>query len=302
MRKNLTYFVAKGETSALDARTREGLRGSFVQLSDGITHYELSGPQNGELVLLVPGMTIPLFYWDRFSSCLHEKGFRTLSYSAYGRGYSDRVRTTYDVHLLTRQLTELVSKLELPKVSHIVATSMGALIAMALPDGQLKPRTLTLVGPAGLSNDTSFAVRIARTPIVAEMFGRNFARKSILSHVSHNVQSAQDAEYLKAMILDALNYEGTMYSLLSTLRSFPLVAQQSLYRKVAQLKIPILLGWGDDDQITPISQMPQAQELLKPVKSFVLPCGHMAPLESPKALCEMLVDFINRVGPSRRGY
>ncbi|MBE8591553.1 alpha/beta hydrolase [Pseudomonas sp. MAFF 301449] len=299
-RKNLTYFIANGESSTLNSRARESLRGSFVQLSDGATHYELAGPANGELVLLVPGMTIPLFYWDRFAKCMHEQGFRTLAYSAYGRGYSDRAQAAYDEGLFTRQLTELVSKLEVPEVSHIVATSMGALITMALPEGQFKPKTLTLVGPAGLANGTPLAARLAKAPIVAEVFGRNLARRSILSHVSQNVKSASDAEYLKAMILDALDYEGTMYSLLSTLRNFPLVARQALFRKAEQLKIPILLGWGDEDRITPISQFKEAQELLKPVKSFVLPCGHMAPLERPKALCEIVVDFINGVGPLRR--
>ena len=300
--KNLSYFVANGETLKLDASTREHLRGSFIQLSDGITHYEVAGPDDGELVLLIPGMTIPLFYWDRFAKCLHEQGFRTLAYSAYGRGYSDRVQTTYDQSLFTCQLMDLVGQLKLPAVSHVVATSMGALIAMALPEGSLKFRTLTLVGPAGLSTEIPFAARLARTPIVAEMFGRSLARKSILSHVNHNVNSESDAEYLKSMILDALDYEGTMYSLLSTLRSFPLVAQQALYRKAAQLGLPILLGWGDEDQITPVSQLSEAQELLKPVKTFVMPCGHMAPLESPKALSGTVVDFINRVVPLHRSY
>lgn len=300
-RESLTYFIANGETTALNARTRVNLRGGFVELSDGVTHYELRGPLDGELVLLVPGMTIPLFYWDRFAELLHSEGFRTLAYSAYGRGYSDRVQKTYDQSFFTRQLIQLVGKLKLPEVGHIIATSMGALITLSLPDDQFKPRTLTIVGPAGLTKETPFAVRLAKAPVLAEVFGRNLARNSILSHVASNVKSAPDAEYLKAMILDALNYEGTMYSLLSTLRSFPLVSQQSLFCKASQSQIPLLLGWGDEDQITPISQFNEAQALLNPDKSFVLPCGHMAPLESPNAMCEIVVDFMNHVSSSLRG-
>ena len=59
--KPLSYFIAKGETGKLVAQARNRLQGDFVQLSRGVTHYQLAGPANGEVVLLVPGLTIPLF-------------------------------------------------------------------------------------------------------------------------------------------------------------------------------------------------------------------------------------------------
>jgi hypothetical protein len=48
----------------LNPDTRSRLRGSLIPLSDGITHYELTGPDDGELVFLLGGLTVPLFYWD----------------------------------------------------------------------------------------------------------------------------------------------------------------------------------------------------------------------------------------------
>lgn len=119
----LAYFVARGERLALDSAARADLRGSYAKLSDGVTHYELAGPDDGELVFLVPGLTIPLFYWDALASALHEKGFRTLAYSAYGRGYSDRVKTTYCPRLFLRQARELLEHLGLLReVRHLMGT------------------------------------------------------------------------------------------------------------------------------------------------------------------------------------
>jgi pimeloyl-ACP methyl ester carboxylesterase len=100
----IRYFVARGETARLDGAARTTLRGSYVSLADGITHYELTGPDGGELIVLIPGITIPLFYWDRLVEPLHAEGFRTLAFSAYGRGYSDRARATYDESLFVGQL------------------------------------------------------------------------------------------------------------------------------------------------------------------------------------------------------
>jgi pimeloyl-ACP methyl ester carboxylesterase len=297
----LSYFVAKGETDALSPAVRCRLQGDFIALSQGITHYRLAGPVNGEVVLLVPGLTIPLFYWDRFSTCLHQQGFRTLAYSAYGRGYSDRVQGAYDAGLFVRQLQDLVGALGLA-IDHVIATSMGALIAMTLlTEHGFRPKTLTLVGPAGLTGKTALAARIAKVPVIAEVFGRHLARQSILSHIRHNVNTEADAQYLNAMIRDALNYAGTMYSLLSTLRHFPLTAQQTLFDKTGALEIPTLLVWGEDDNITPVNHMPHAQVLLKPEAALVIKaCGHMAPLERAEQLSGIVSTFLNNRRLPRR--
>ncbi|MFF4806589.1 alpha/beta hydrolase, partial [Streptomyces sp. NPDC001351] len=48
----MKYFVAPGEDRKLTADSRGALRGSFIELSDGVTHYELTGPEDGEVVLM----------------------------------------------------------------------------------------------------------------------------------------------------------------------------------------------------------------------------------------------------------
>ncbi len=122
----MRYFVARGETARLDASARRGRRGDFVVLSDGVTHYELAGPEpGGPTVVFVPGLTIPLDFWDGVVGELHDRGLRTLTYSAYGRGMSDRVRGRYGRELFVRQLDDLVRHLELAP-QHLVASSMGA--------------------------------------------------------------------------------------------------------------------------------------------------------------------------------
>ena len=294
--KELKYFVAKGESLKLDSASRQRLKGNYVQLADGITHYSLSGPESGDLVLLVPGLTIPLFYWDEFAGCLNELGYRTLSYSAYGRGYSDRVINSYSQVLFMRQAGDLLRKLNLD-VSHVVATSMGALIAMGLlVEGRLSPKSLTLIGPAGIEEKKNLIMKIAQVKPLAKLFGRHCGQKTIKSHLGHNVKRADSEERLKGMVCEALGYEGSMYSLLSTLRNFPLTNQRSLFKKVGDLNIPTLLAWGSDDQITPIGQLEVAKSLLVPKETVVIEdCGHMAPLEEPERTSKVFVEFVNKL-------
>jgi pimeloyl-ACP methyl ester carboxylesterase len=297
----IRYFVARGETARLDDATRTILRGSFVGLSDGITHYELAGPDDGELVVLVPGITIPLSYWDAVADQLHANGFRTLAFSAYGRGYSDRVQATYDESLFVGQLEQLIEALGLAGPRHVVGTSMGALVALASvlsdPDSA---STLTLIGPAGLSNRPPALIRRSGGGVLTALLGRYGGRRGLLGHLAHNVASEHDAVALREMVTDGYRYEGSMYALFSTVIEFPLTDRRSLYRDVARHKVPTLLLWGESDHVTPIASMPEACALLgEHTASVVIPhSGHMAPLEQPAAVAEQLADFISQTNRS----
>jgi pimeloyl-ACP methyl ester carboxylesterase len=298
----INYFIAHGETRALTETARANLRGSFARLSDGITHYELAGPDNGALVLLVPGLTIPLFYWDKLAARLHAQGLRTLAYSAYGRGYSDRVASTYDRFLFLRQAQELIQRLKLSEVSHVIGTSMGALISMGLlQEKWFRTRTLTLIGPAGLESRLPLTARLCRwRGGVAQLFGRYMGQQGVLAHLDQNVLSKEDARVLKDMVGDAYRYEGSVYALFSTLQSFPLIDQQDLYRATGDLNIPTMLIWGHEDRVTPIERLSAVQSLLRPAEWHVIPlCGHMVPFERPEEVATLFAKFISRSSNTR---
>ena len=289
----MKYFVAAGEDRRLDANTRRTLRGSYVRLSDGVTHYELSGPDDGDVVVLAGGLTIPLFYWDELAAELHTRGLRTLSYSAYGRGYSDRVVARYDEALFVRQLRELVEHLELPASRHVVGTSMGALIAMAYVGQHVgSAATLTLVGPAGLSRQSVAQKLLLGNDITASIVAKRFGRRLLEQHLGHNVADADRAAALAAMIGDAARYQGSVYALFETLQHFPLFDRAELYRHTGALRLPTQLIWGREDHVTPISSLGRVRELLQPSLCHVIDdCGHMAPLERPLVVADQLANF-----------
>ncbi|MEQ0565229.1 alpha/beta fold hydrolase [Amycolatopsis sp. NEAU-NG30] len=288
----MKYFVASDEDRRLDPETRRALRGSFVTLSDGVTHYELTGPETGELAVLVGGLTIPLSYWDGVAARLHARGLRTLAYSAYGRGYSDRIRGRYDETLFVRQLAELTSALDLTAPRHVVGTSMGALVAMA--HANLSPETvatLSIVGPAGLAR-RPLAQRLLGNDVVGGFIARRFGRGLLEDHLGHNVRDPGRAEELAAMVLDAYRCEGSLHAFFQTLQDFPLYERQDLFRRTGSLGLPVLLVWGDDDQVTPITHLDTVHDLLRPRQTHVITdCGHMAPFERPDDVGDLLASF-----------
>ena len=288
----MKYFVASDEDRRLDAATRRTLRGSFVSLSDGVTHYELTGPENGELAVLVGGITIPLSYWDSLVARLHARGMRTLTCSAYGRGYSDRVRGRYDTALFVRQLGELTSALDLTPPWHVAGTSMGALVAMSYAN--LNPATvatLTVLGPAGIGKP-ALPQRLLRNDVLAGFVARRFGRGLLEEHLGREIRDPDLSAELVAMVRDAYRYEGSLYAFFQTVHDFPLYERQELFRRTGELGIPVLLVWGDDDQVTPISHLDTVRELLRPRQMHVITqCGHMAPYERPDDVGDLLASF-----------
>lgn len=300
--ENLSYFVSRGETLTLNETVRKDLRGSFIRLSNGVTHYELTGPSDGALVMLVPSLTVPLFYWDQLAQRLHGMGLRTLAYSAYGRGYSDRVVSQYGPALFVGQAQELLSKLGITDVTHVLSSSMGSLISMALlQQPWFRAQTLTLIGPAGLASQLPLIARLAKYKGLAQVLGRLMGARGVVQHLDKNVRTAAQAFLIKQMVGEAFRYEGSIYALLSTLRAFPLIHQQALYRQTGQLRIPTLLLWGDEDHITPTREISEAKLLLQPVDAQLINrCGHMAPFECPDEVAQIFGDFLKKCQVSPR--
>lgn len=290
----MKYFVAAGEDRRLDATARKSLRGSYIQLSSGITHYELTGPAGGDVVVLTGGLTVPLFYWDETAAALHDHGLRTLAYSAYGRGYSDRVEGPYGEALLARQLLELiVDTLDESTPRHLVGASMGALVAMAyLGRHAAAPTTVTLIGPAGLSPPPMLQKLLLGNDITGGLIAKHLGQRIFDRHQRHNVRDRKRAADLAAMVDTAYHYEGSLFAFFDTLQHFPLFDRAELYRATGALPIPAMLMWGTDDQVTPISSLDHVNDLLKPEQCHVIPdCGHMVPFERPAFVAEKLAAF-----------
>ena len=289
----MKYFVAAGEDRRLDATARRSLRGSYIRLSDGVTHYELTGPEGCDVVVLAGGLTIPLFYWDELADELHARGLRTLAYSGYGRGYSDRAVARYDEELFVRQLRELIERLELPRPCHLVGTSMGALVAMAYVSHHVaSAATLTLVGPAGLSRRPALQRLFLGNDITTSIIAERVGRRILEHHLGHNVADPERAAALSAMVGDAYRYEGSIYALFQTLQHFGLFSRAELYRHTGTLPVPKQLIWGRDDHVTPINSLNQVRRLLQPDQCHVIDdCGHMAPFERPAVVADQLVTF-----------
>ncbi|KAI1335992.1 alpha/beta-hydrolase [Xylariaceae sp. FL0016] len=114
------------------------------------------GPEDGERVLLVHGISTPIVALGNLAHELVGRGRRVMCFDLFGRGYSDApLGARYDAQLYTTQMLLVLASSHLPWLSppgfHLVGYSLGGGLSVAFT--RYYPnlvRSLTLVASCGL--------------------------------------------------------------------------------------------------------------------------------------------------------
>ena len=285
------YYGLDPENNSLDEGERKKLGGTYINLSDGFTHYKLSGPDSGKLVVLVHGGTVPMWTWDKQIKFLNNAGFRTLSYDQYGRGYSSRPAVIYDQELYTRQLLELVDKLKITQQFDLIGYSLGGGTAVNFTaQYPAKIQKLIIVSP--LVNNFKVPT-IFKIPVIGEFAARLIGIKIIVDRSKGLFEGNPDSGTYNRLFVEQTIYKGFQRSLLSMLRNNAIGDYTNAYQRLSKQKREILLIWGTaDSEIT--------KDMIKDIQSF-LPTLKFAPVEGvghgivfkkPKIINTLIINFL----------
>lgn len=282
------------EREDLDDAARARAPGKFLSLPEGQVHYELTGPEEGEVVVLLPGASLGMFVFDALVPRLAARGYRVLRYDLYGRGFSDRPEGEYGPERFERQLLGVLSALGLQRPVHLVGIALGALIGVLFtarhPE---RVRSLGLIAPDGFGTELPPSVKVARLPLVGGVLGHYLIRvlgdSTVLSRLRH--YSAKPLPELEPRVRESLRYRGFKRALLSSLRhQMPIDGAAGVYADVAREGVPTCVLWGARDAMTSPELTARVREVM-PRASFVLlpDSGHLPQCEEPDAVADALV-------------
>jgi pimeloyl-ACP methyl ester carboxylesterase len=301
----------------LDEAERALLPGSFVRLSRGFAHYELSGPAAGPLVVLVPGLSVPYSTWERNAAALAGAGYRVLRYEHYGRGYSDRPRNSkacaaprprpmgmdrsarhraYGLDLYVEQLAELVSALGLAKPLVLMGLSMGGPVAAAAVTRHPGiARALVLIDPLYEWPEQGLRSKLLALPFIGE--AAMALRGSEILAAGQRGDFFDEASYREFIpsYLPPLAYRGVGRAVLATMRSIPYWPLARIYEELGRSGIPTLLFWGREDATLPYEQSAKLLALL-PRAEFrsIEGAGHVPQWEKSAEVNGAILDFLHR--------
>jgi pimeloyl-ACP methyl ester carboxylesterase len=289
------YAASDIEKKDLDDAARAQQGGSYVKLPDGVTHYELTGPETGQVVVLVHGATIPLYVWDAQVDDIIKAGYRVLRYDLYGKGYSDRPVASYSQEFYRKQLLNLLDALKIKQPVDLVGSSMGGAIAVDFTANYpASVNKLVLVDPiitGSAKNDTS--VRLLRPPIIGEFLMRLIATKSLTDRAAQLMQKSPKASEYAKLFKEQTQYKGFERATLAMFRSDAATDYRSDYQTVGKQNRPIMLIWGTlDEDVTPA----MVQEIKNAMPNLVFKqldnIGHDPQVEVPDKFNSLVIDFL----------
>lgn len=285
------------ESKQLNDQARSAAGGSFVQLTDGVAHYELSNPDNAETVVLVHGFSVPYFIFDPTFDFLTQNGFRALRYDLFGRGFSDRPRARYNIDLFVGQLHDLLDALRLSRPVNLIGLSMGGPIAATFTARHPERiKSLTLIDPAGVRPvSLSPMLKAMKLPGIAEAVFGLVGSEGLLRSAAKDFFDPE----MVGMFLDKykvqMQYRGFKRAILSSVRNHMLGLFIESYRAVGKMDKPVLLFWGRNDMTVPFEHSRDLLAALPEAELHVIEdCGHIPHYEKPNEFNPILLEFLKR--------
>ena len=289
-------FNYRGESQTLDAAMRASLPGGFVELPDGFVHYELAGPPEGQIVILVPGVSVPYATWDPTFPTLADAGFHVLRYDLYGRGYSDRPDVVYDLDLFDRQIAHLLSALGLNDPINLVGLSMGGAIVTTFAAHHPKHvRRLVLIDPLVSPPAATLPFKMLLTPGVGEQVVNWLGDMIFVGGQAQDFYNSELVSTFQEKYRLPMKYRGFKRAILSTIRSIPTWHITEAYEQVGKANYPVLLLWGRQDKTIPFETRRQVQAVIPRVEFHAIDdAGHVPHYEQPDVVNPLLIGFLRR--------
>lgn len=291
----VAFEVRNPESTTLDAAARRGMPGSFVTLGDGVTHYELSGPDTGQVVVLAHGASVPYYIWDSTAVALAAGGYRVLRYDYFGRGGSDRPDIPHVQALYVRQLAQLLDSLRIAGPIHLAGLSYGGAVitsfAAAHPD---RVRSLVYVDPYIQSPGS--LPWFAAVPGALEWYVAVFVAPTWASGQSADFLHPERWPDWRGKYEPQMAYKGFRHGRVRVRLDTYRDDQTAVLAEVGRHARPVLVIWGKQDRTVPFeNSVPLMRAFPHATLLAVDSAGHLPHMEQAGIVQPAMIAFLKSV-------
>ena len=270
----------------MDAAARINIAGKFIQLTDGITHYQTGGVDTAKTVILVHGFSVPYYIWDGTYDSLVQQGFHVIRYDEFGRGFSDRPDAVYNPALYRKQLFDLIAALKLNEPLNLVGVSfVGAVVTdFALHYPKLIDKMI-LIDPVYNFSKKQLPEIIANYKMA---IGHQKQASGQLGDFKYPGRFTGWVDKYKVQ----MQYKGFRHALISTINNYHGDTIIANYHLLNALNKKILLIWGKEDETVPFKYSDSLKQILQVDFLPVDDAGHLPYLEQPLLVNKKIISFL----------
>ncbi len=263
----------------------------ILQRPEGAIAYDVSGPDSGPLVVLIPGMGDLRASFRFVVPDLLSAGFRVVTTDLRGHGDSDATFSGYGDVETAGDIAALLTELDTPAV--LVGNSMAA-AASAIVAAEHPARVvgLALVGPLLREQPTTALSRLLVRLVMQPLWIRP-AWNAYLPKLFAGRKPTDFAAYRK-QIGEALGRPGHAKAFAQLTRT---LNHDPAERALARVKAPalIVVGLQDPDYPDPKAEARWMADQLDAELITVDQCGHYPQSQQPDEVGPALVRFVRRV-------
>ncbi|MYN26215.1 alpha/beta fold hydrolase [Duganella levis] len=248
------YYIRNPESQTLNAVARRDAQapGAYVTLGDGVTHYEVAGPDNGRVAVLVHGFSVPSYIWDPTFAALRDAGYRVIRYDLYGRGLSDRPDAAYDGALYDRQLDQLLTALKVDGKIDLFGLSFGGYVSAHYASTHpQRIRTLNLVDPSNSAPKLGWQMT---TPLLGPYLFQTGAVPGMAGNQSSDFLHPEQFPGWADRYKQQMAYHGFGRALYRSRLALAREDFDGIYAAIARAGTPVHLVWGKQDPTIPVAQ------------------------------------------------
>jgi len=287
------WFYFNDENKQLNAEVRAQFGEQFIDLPAGTVHYELGGPVDGEVVVLVHGFSVPAYVWDPTFDALTQAGFRVLRFDLFGRGHSDRPDVGYTIAFFADQLGQLVDALKLDTPFNLAGLSMGGLVVTHFTNrNPEKVNKLVLVDALTFVPAEEDIALLAR-PWIGEYLARVWFIPRLVKGQASDLNDRDKFPDWQDRFREQMQYHGFRAAILSTVRNLPAENSLNEYRELGKTDIPVRIFWGRQDETIPLEHSEKLLELIPQAQRIIIEdAGHLPQLEQPGVVNKLLIEYL----------
>jgi pimeloyl-ACP methyl ester carboxylesterase len=249
-------------------------------------------------LLFIHGFGAASHYWQALEE--HFAGhYNTAALDLKGFGYSAKpedgnYRVSDQAELVktfitARNLTNLIM------VGHSMGGAVALLTCFKLPPGLVKG--LILLDSASYGQPLPDFVHLLRMPVISTVGPALLPDRLLVKQMLQKVfyDHAKITEAMISQYSTYLKLPGAYPALRQTAKQLIPANVDEVIEKTINLKIPVLIVWGENDQILPLSSGQRLHFDIKDSEFVIIPeCGHDPHEEKPDATIQAITAFFNR--------
>jgi pimeloyl-ACP methyl ester carboxylesterase len=259
-----------------------GIASRDVRVEGIRVHYLVEGPADGPVVVLVHGLGGSAEDWRNLTPYLVNAGFRVYRPDLPGYGRSQRSRDfSYSVRDEASVVVGFLDALGLKQVD-LGGWSMGGWIVQLVASGHPdRVQRLMLFDSAGLDVTPNWNTNLFMPRSAAEL---DQLDALLMPHPPHI-----PAYVARDILRNSHHHSWVIGRALDTMLSAADVTDKLL----PELRMPVLIEWGEVDRITPVAEAETIHRLIPQSQLDVMAgCGHLAPLECATQMGPKVVGFL----------